>query len=219
MADTSDRMWRSYNDFHYYCDNARLQKLFARQQLFLKTVDLPGVIIDAGVFKGTSTLLFAHLLRIYSPHSRKRVVGFDTFEGEFKSATQFEADRAIEFMAHYKTGMDAFLTSVLEEQGLSQYCELVKGDISQSLPAYLERNRGLRVSLLHLDLDVFKPTYDVLTHVWDVMVPGGVVVFDEYGIEGWGESDAVSKFFSERGIHKKLKLVPNTATPTAYLEV
>jgi SAM-dependent methyltransferase len=214
-----ERLWQSYNNFHYFCDSSRMQKLFARHQLFLKTVDLPGVIIDAGVFKGTSTLLFAHLLKIYSPHSRKRVIGFDTFDSEFHSHESYEAERAADFMKYHQAGMDEFLNGVAAEQGVSGYMELVKGDITETLPEYFETHKGLRVSLLHLDLDVFKPTYEVLQNAYDIMVPGGIIVFDEYGIEGWGESDAVSRFFSERGLKKRLSLVPYTATPTAFIEV
>ena len=69
-----DTVWKAYNDFHYFCDGARMQKIFARHRLFLDTKDLPGHIIDAGVFKGSSTILFAHMLRIYSPLTRKKVV-------------------------------------------------------------------------------------------------------------------------------------------------
>ena len=214
-----DKLWQAYNDFHYFCDSLRMQKIFARHQLFLKAVDLPGVIVDAGVFKGTSTLLFAHLLKIYTPHSRKRVIGFDTFEAEFRDHESFEAERAQDFMQHHRAGMDDFLRRVALEQGIDEYIELIKGDITKTLPAYLEAHRGLRVSFLHLDLDVFKPTYEVLRCVYDLMVPGGIIVFDEYGIEGWGESDAVTQFFSESGLSKRLNLVPHTATPTAFIEV
>ena len=42
--------------------------------------NVPGDIVDAGAFKGASTLQFAHALQAYQPNSRTRVLAFDTFE-------------------------------------------------------------------------------------------------------------------------------------------
>jgi SAM-dependent methyltransferase len=214
-----DYMWKAYNDFHYHCDTARMQKIFARHRMFLETVDLPGHIIDAGVFKGSSAILFAHMLKTYCPYARKKVVGFDTFAGAFDAIETFEATRAANFMAKYEPGMEGALRGVLDAQGLADYCELVRGDIVVTLPAYVERNRGMRVSLLHLDLDVFRPTLEVLRICYDIMVPGGIILLDQFGVEGWGETDAVTAFMKERGLRPDIRLVGHTATPTAYIRV
>jgi hypothetical protein len=45
--------------------------------------------------------------------------------------------------------------------------------------------------------------------------PGGVVAFDEYALEGYGESNAVDEFFSDKSV--KLKSIPWANTPTAYV--
>lgn len=212
-------MWRTYNDFHYHCDTARMQKLFARHRLFLETRNLPGHVIDAGVFKGTSTLLFAHMLKIYSPKAPKKVIGFDTFEAEFAGARDFERSRAAAFMRHHERDMENVLKAVISAQGLEEYCELVRGDIAETLPAYIEAHRGMRVSLLHLDLDVSAPTLATLRCVYDIMTPGGLIVLDQYGVEGWGETEAVDAFFEERGLKPDLALIPHTTTPTAVIRV
>ena len=44
---------------------------------------------------------------------------------------------------------------------------------------------------------------------------GGVIVLDEYACRGWGESDAVDEFFSDKNV--EIKSVPFGAQPTAYL--
>ena len=87
QSDWSDEaMWAAYNDFHYRCDTHRFQKLFTRAELVRRIADVPGDIIDAGAFKGTSTLQFAHALETYQPNSRTRVLSFDTFEAVFPHA-------------------------------------------------------------------------------------------------------------------------------------
>ena len=53
-------------------------------------------------------------------------------------------------------------------------------------------NPGVRISLLHFDCDLYRPTITALQCLWDLVVPGGIVAFDEYGIAPWeGESLAV----------------------------
>ena len=219
MMDNEETIWQAWHDFHYQCDTARMQKLFARHRLFLEVQNLPGHVVDAGVFKGVSTLLFAHLIKTYSPNGRRKVIGFDTFGATFDGAQEFESGRAAEFMKHHEEGMKSKLEAVIAAQGLSDYCELVAGDIVETLPIYISENRGMRISLLHLDLDVFEPTLAVLRAAWESMIPGGLIVLDEYGIEGWGESEAVDLFFKERGIKPIIEGVPDSATPTAVIRV
>jgi hypothetical protein len=50
--------------------------------------------------------------------------------------------------------------------------------------------------------------------MWDRIVDGGVVVFDEYAYHNWSESNGVDRFIKEHN----LKLYPTRIkTPTAYL--
>ena len=60
---SDDAMWAAYNDFHYLCDTHRFQKLFTRAELIRLIASVPGDIVDAGAFKGASTLQFAHALQ------------------------------------------------------------------------------------------------------------------------------------------------------------
>ena len=218
-GNTENAMWRAYNDFHHLCDTARMQKLFARHRLFLRVRDIPGDIVDAGVFKGTSTILFAQMLRTYCPDMGRKVVGFDTFDDAFEGTRNFEQDNARSFMQFHEAGMEAQLNNVIRAQQLENYCELIKGDITKTLPAYLGRKGSLTISLLHVDLDIYEPTISTLRNAYDAMAPGGLIVLDQYGIEGWGETAAVDDFFAERGIEPTIERIPFTTTPTALIQV
>ncbi len=219
-----DRAWEAWNRFFHVCDQERFNKLFARQELFARTRDLPGHIIDCGVFKGSSTLGWAHLLAAYSPHALKKVVGFDLFDKKMIDYLPYEKDEVERMMDRHmdrETDYFAFLNQVIARKGLAQRCELVKGDICETLPAYLDQHRGMRISLLHLDVDIYKPTLAILRSAFDLIVPGGLIVFDEYAYEGFGESDAVDEFLRERGLRERtrIRLVEHTHTPTAYIQL
>jgi hypothetical protein len=78
---------------------------------------------------------------------------------------------------------------------------LVDGHIEESVPRYLDENPGLRISLMHVDCDLYQPTKVAMQYLWPRVVRGGVVIFDDYGIRPWeGESTAVDEYFAGQNI-------------------
>ena len=69
---------------------------------------------------------------------------------------------------------------------------LVKGDIRETLPTYLEENPHTVVSLLHLDMDVYEPTKLAIELLMPRMPKGAIIFFDELNDDRWpGETLAV----------------------------
>ena len=69
---------------------------------------------------------------------------------------------------------------------------IVKGDITNSAPKFVKENPHLVVSLLYLDVDIFRPTVTALEHFLPRMPKGAVIVFDELNSANWpGETIAV----------------------------
>ena len=59
-----------------------IARFLTHYELFKKVVDVPGVVLDLGVFRGGSSFTFAKLIEIFCPTDvKKKVFGFDTFEG------------------------------------------------------------------------------------------------------------------------------------------
>jgi len=97
----------------------------------------------------------------------------------------------------------------LISQKRTGYYERVFGNQAKTCP-------GIRISLLHFDVDLYRPTLTALKKLWPLVVPGGIVVFDEYGIPPWeGESKAVDEFFKNQKI--ELKRFEWSSNPGAYL--
>ena len=96
-----------------------------------------------------------------------------------------------------------------------QRMQLIKGDVNKTLPKYIKKNPGLRISLLNLDLDLYKPTLSALKFLYPKVVNGGIVILDEYAMETFpGESKAFEDFFKRNNI--QLKKFNFTPTPGAY---
>lgn len=214
---TDAAMWDAFNKFHYLCDTHRFQKILGRAELVRMIADIPGDIVDCGTFKGISTLQFAHFLKILRPNGAGQVVSFDTFEAVFPCVRDDEISSARAHMDDmYEASAYEQLTGAINKLQLADSVEIVKGDITTTLPKYLEARPGFRISLLHCDLDVYPATKVILEQAWSRLVVGGIVVFDQYAVGNWGESDAADEFFATLDCPPRLHVVPGAPTPTAY---
>lgn len=210
-------IWDAYNLLLLGPDVDRLRKLFTRYELFRMSLDIPGDIVECGVLKGSSLMLFLKLLHIHAYGSSKRVIGFDMFT-TFPSKSGHERTQVDAFVA--ESGFDGItpesLYKKIDDAKLDRTrCDLIAGDITETAFNYVARNPGLRISLLHLDLDLETPTFAALEAFWPRVVVGGVLILDEYAISRWTESDAVDRFFSDQSI--KLRTFTWAKTPTAYI--
>ena len=196
-----------------------MAKLLSRYELFKKVLNLPGDIVDCGVYRGASLFTWANLIEIFAPHSQKVVIGFDTFSG-FAGDLHLPEDkenaaRLMEDRQKFQPRSPDELHSIAKSLGLGHRIKLVLGDAVRTIPEFVQTNRGIRFSLLHIDFDVYEPTAAALESLFSLLVPGGIVVLDEYGNRGWGESDAVDNFFSGQNV--KFERFSWSPGPTAFV--
>ncbi len=213
---SEQELWDSYNSLLLSSDLGRVRKMLVRYDLFRRSLKVPGDVVECGVFKGTGLMYWLKLLEIYSPGSSKGVVGLDTFTefgGELRKEEQVSAGEYVSEASFEGVEPEA-LMSVAWAMGAGDRVELVAGDIAETAARYVEENPGFRISLLHLDLDTYEGTKAALEAFYPVVSRAGVIVMDEYGARGWGESDAVDEFFSSRGV--ELKVVPNAYSPSTF---
>jgi len=204
--------WEYENGYYLTSDITRIPKLLAHYELYRSILNLPGHVVECGVFKGASLVRFLTFREILeSPVSRK-VIGFDAF-GSFPQQDRPDDSTFIrQFESAAGTGLTPDdLTRVFVQKGFRNY-ELVAGDILETVPQYVEEHPELRIALLHIDVDVYRPTIAALEHLYDRVVPGGLIVLDDYGIVA-GETDAVDEFFAQRGESVHLEKHPISHRP------
>ncbi|MFO0636493.1 MAG: TylF/MycF/NovP-related O-methyltransferase [Nannocystaceae bacterium] len=216
-VDADAALWDAYNLLLTGPDLERLRKLLVRYDAFRTAMEVPGDVVECGVFKGTGLLTWLKFLQIHAPGSARRVIGFDTFDA-FAPAAASDAAAVAAFVretGHRGTSV-ASLQQAAAAAGIDPTrCVLVPGDIRTSAAEHVRDNPGLRIALLHLDLDLGEPTFAALTALWPRVVRGGIVVFDEYAAPRWSESDGVDRFFAGTGV--RLRTWPHARTPTAYV--
>ena len=221
IVNVSQSLYDNFNEFILSSDTKIFGKLLARSLLLNSGKDLPGDIVECGVFKGTGLFTFLKLKRYLCPNSGKKVIGFDFFNsqklisslsGIDKSAmsTLFN-DRAYQHEEEHVN----FFREFIKKNGFEEHeFELVAGDIAKTAFDYATERPGFRISLLYIDLDLDNPTYETLNALWSRVVKGGVVVFDEYGFHKWSEANGVDRFFNDKNVEIKTL---NYVCPTAYV--
>ena len=142
---------------------------------------------------------------ILENESSRKIIGFDDF-GKFTSKGNKE-DKifAKKFIKEIGFGIKKKeLENIFKENNYSNF-ELIEGDVVKTLPIFLKKNKHLKISLLHLDLDIFRPTFFVLEKLFNKVVKGGIILFDDYA-EISGATEAVDKFFKNKNYKiEKLK--------------
>ncbi|MDW7695809.1 TylF/MycF/NovP-related O-methyltransferase [Flammeovirgaceae bacterium SG7u.111] len=206
------------NNFFLSCNTQRISKLIAHHQLFLKTLNLTGHIVECGVFKGASLVRWAHFREMYGGSFTKKIIGFDVF-GEFPK-TNFDADKKTLDKFVHNAGSQSIslkqLEDTLTKKGLNQEIELVKGDINASVPEYVEAHPELKISLLNLDTDIYEPAVVILEHLYPKIVSGGIILLDDYGVFP-GETQAVDEYF-ENKTDVIIKKLPYSKTPSFIIK-
>lgn len=212
---------------HYpaYFMRRDLPRVISHYELFKKVVDLPGCIVELGVWYGTSFFTWAKLLETFCPYDRSRkVIGFDNFEGLQNFSPQ---DGPMDTTAKkeeggYKSPAQLVRTLVKLHNADNvipgtQRAMLIEGDLAESIPRFLKEYPGLRISLLHFDVDLYEPTKVGLEHLYPLVLKGGVVAFDEYALVPWqGETTAVDEYFKKIGEQPQFKKHPFAQTPHGY---
>jgi hypothetical protein len=223
LTQTPQSLFDNFNSFILSNDKRVFSKLIARTLLYNEVKDIPGDIVECGVFKGTGLYTFLKLKNIFNPNSSKKVIGFDFFNTKelIYSINNGIDKEAMEILfkerhfTHNQSFKEDFRNKLLSDGFIDSDFELIEGDISITSKQFSQDNPGLKISLMYMDLDLEIPTYNTLTNLWDNITKGGIIVFDEYGYHKWSESKGVDKFIEEKNLQIKSL---NFMCPTAYIK-
>ncbi len=206
------RAYEYENNFYLSCETSRIGKIIAQYELYKMAVDLAGEIVECGVFKGASFARLAMFRNLFSTHCSKKIIGFDVF-GKFPE-TELSKDSEHRQKLVASAGEESIsrqqLMDILKHKGVDKCCELIEGDITEIVPDYIASHTELKISLLNLDCDFYKPSVTVLEYLYPRLVKNGILMLDNYGVFE-GETKAVDEFFKDKSI--TINKFPYSATP------
>ena len=186
-------------NFPKYVRRQHLKRFLALYELFKLALPVKGSVVECGVHRGFGVMSFAKLSAMLEPENlTRRIYGFDTFEG-FPEVS--EKDRSS--TAHPQGGQlaaDSYdeLTELIQEYDRDRFLghipkvELVRGDMTKTIPEFISNHPHSVISLLFVDCDLYEPTRAALENLLPRMPKGAVLAFDELDNPIWpGETLAL----------------------------
>jgi len=147
---------------------------------------LAGDFVECGVNRGVMSSAIMHYLDWN--RQNRRFFLLDTFAGlDVEQLTEGErargaADANHEFLSsgRYVSGVESVRRNFAEWNNV----HIVVGKIPETL-AEVDADK---VAYLHLDLNSTRPEVQALEHFWPLLVPGAVVLLDDYAYDGYRDS-------------------------------
>lgn len=135
-------------------------------------LNVEGDFVECGVFKGfCSSVLFKYLDFQDMP---RNAYLYDTFEG-LPEKTSTAQERSAWDYTQYDS--EAIYNGVLEKFSSYKNVKVVRGIVPDSFEVAVPE----KIALLHIDMNSEKAEVLALEHLFDKVVPGGMIVFDDFG--------------------------------------
>jgi predicted O-methyltransferase YrrM len=180
------------------CSHERLSLNIEAVEQILRE-QIPGDIVEIGVYKGGSMLAMMRTFSVEQSTSRKFWL-YDTFEGmtapceHDKDLNGYDANELMRRNESVKciSGLDEVRSNIETKSYVpKKNINYVVGDICKT-DVFPEK-----IAVLRLDTDFYESTKFELENFYDLVSPGGYIIIDDYG--HWqGCKKAVDEFFTSR---------------------
>lgn len=171
----------------------RRERHYTLNQLISRVSTLDGDIAECGCWRGLSSYQIA--TRLKNNNFSKKFYIFDSFEGLSRfddediplGGLKDEESRQKEFAC----GEDIVKENLKE----FDFIEYKKGWI----PARFKEVNEKKFSFVHIDVDMYQPILDSLNFFYEKMLPGGIIVLDDYGFTYFpGAKKATDEFMNDK---------------------
>ncbi len=196
-------------NFPKYVRRQHLKRFLALYELFKLILPVKGSIVEFGVYRGFSLMAWAKLSAMLEPENlTRRIYGFDTFEGfrrvQEKDQSTFKATEEGELSSNSYEELLELIREYDADRFLGHIgkVELIPGDITKTVPEFVQARQHLLVSLLFLDCDLYEPTKVAIEQFLPRMPKGAILAFDELDNPIWpGETLALIEAVGIRKLH------------------
>ena len=185
--------WLGHPDFQAIYDGAKPYTLVSPDRCYIlislarSASHLAGDFAECGVYRGGTALLLA---RVLGNSGEKRLYLFDSFRGLPKMDQEKDPWFAEgQYCADSVEAVEELLRDF--RSGIDIRCGWI--------PDTFRGLEDTRYAFAHLDVDLYQSTLDCCKYFYPRLVPGGILLFDEYAFApSRGEKDAVDEFFADK---------------------
>ncbi|MDP3724317.1 MAG: TylF/MycF/NovP-related O-methyltransferase [bacterium] len=219
MSDIPPDMDRAFQRIFRQCKPytmTSIERMYALYKAveYIVRADVPGSLVECGVWKGGSVMMMASTLKRMQ-ETKRMIYLYDTFAGMTKPTridrsiyssqpaiqvwrkTQERIHNAWNFVSLPEVKQHVFLTGYPKRKFV-----FVQGKVEETIPATIPS----RIALLRLDTDWFTSTYHELTHLFPRLSRGGILIIDDYG-DYVGARRATDRYFREQKIFMLLQRI------------
>ncbi len=168
--------------------------------------NIPGDLMETGVWKGGMTVLMRGLLKAYNCHDRLVWVA-DSFSGLPQPDPKKNLKDAIFW--YLMTPLEHLAIPFEYVEALFQRYDLLDDQV-RFLPGWFKDTLPAapieKLALLRMDGDLYESTRDTLEHMYPKVSKGGYIIVDDYGIPA-GCRDAVDEYRRARGIAEPIQKI------------
>ena len=134
-----------------------------------------GDVCEVGCWRGLSAYQIATYLKTQDIDVVFHI--FDSFEGlsEIESVDRFENEK--QDLKSIREQFACSLEKVQENMKEFNFIKYYKGWVPERFPEVKDK----RFSLVHIDVDLYQPTYDSFRFFYPRLIKNGLMVFDDYG--------------------------------------
>ncbi len=203
--------WHIADNWPLFSGYVNMGRSLAIYELLKQVINISGHLIELGTWNGANLMYMSKIIHLLSPHSLTEIYGFDSFEG-LKQFSEKDGDQN-KSGGLYK-GNEEILREMIRFYQFENFVHLVKGNIENTLPKFLEERPDIMFKFVYIDVDLYSSTKISIELLLERLHRGGIMVFDEYNMKEWpGETLAVRELIADR---YTLQTINFTRQPTAY---
>lgn len=183
--------WLSDTEFVKVYDSIRkdtlidIYRCYEIWELVEESMKNKGSLIEVGVWRGGSAGLIAK--RTAQLDKTRTVYACDTFEGVVKAS---DKDTFYKGGEHSDTSKHHVENLLYNKLGLKNV-KLIEG----IFPDVVKDKMNNEVfTFCHIDVDVYQSAKEIVNWIWEKLVIGGIILYDDYGFEG---CEGITKFVNE----------------------
>ena len=154
--------------------------------------------VECGCWKGHSAFGISTILK--KNNFNKNFYIFDSFEGGLSDKNKNDINskrytQSKEDILKQKKYFESSLTEVNNLLDEFNFVKIHKGWI----PKVFNKIEKIKISFIHIDLDLYKPTYDTISYFFDNLESGGIIVCDDYNCSDFpGAKLAIDEFLKNQ---------------------
>ena len=170
-------------NFPVYTPRQTIARFLIRYEMFKLIQGVHGSIVEFGVFRGAGLFSWFHFSGILEPYNiNRKIIGFDTFDGfplphpndgELNKGGDLDSGAYAELNIAKKIHLENIASSHISRM------EIIKGDICETLPAFIKANQHTIIALAYVDVNLYEPTKVILESIVKRIPKGGILAFDE----------------------------------------